>query len=159
MADEIKYLGSTDLLYIAQMINTELQKYVKAVTGKKLSSEDFTSELKDKLSAIDMSKYSTTEQMTSAINIAVSNVIGLQIVKPEGNTLPATGELGKIYLIQNGGENPNIYDEYFWDIDNSKFELFGTTSVDLSGYLKSSELVELSKDECQAVWNTVFPET
>lgn len=39
----------------------------------------------------------------------------------------------------------DVYDEYIWV--NNKWELIGTTSVDLSGYLKASELVELTTTE------------
>lgn len=43
------------------------------------------------------------------------------------------------------GSTNDVYDEYIWV--NNKWELIGTTSVDLSGYLKASELVELTTTE------------
>lgn len=52
------------------------------------------------------------------------------------------------------GTSPNVNDEYFWD--GEKYEIFGTTQVDLTGYLKESDLVEMSAEDVQAVWDSVF---
>ena len=47
-----EYFGSTDLLLLCQLLSTELNKYVLAVSGKGLSTEDFTTALKTKLEGI-----------------------------------------------------------------------------------------------------------
>lgn len=39
------------------------------------------------------------------------------------NSLPASGEAGKIYFVPNGGTSPQMYDEYVWV--NNAFELLG----------------------------------
>lgn len=41
-------------------------------------------------------------------------------------SLPDVGESNVIYLIPNGGSEDNIYDEYFWSDEDSRFELFGS---------------------------------
>jgi hypothetical protein len=150
-----EYLGKSDLLYIVQLLSTEFAKYVKAVEGKDLSANDFTDDLKTKLDGIDLSKYSTTEEMTQAINDALGDVTGLSFEKYDTFAgLPETGVGGVIYLVPNSGTAPNVMDEYFWNGDS--YELFGTTAVDLSGYLKEDDVEELSTDEVKAVWDSVF---
>ena len=61
------------------------------------------------------------------------------------STLPTSGKAATIYLKSKTGSTNDVYDEYIWV--NSKWELIGSTSVDLSGYLKASELVELTTTE------------
>lgn len=53
-------------------------------------------------------------------------------------SLPATGDSGKIYLLQNGGTGSNRYDEYIWV--EARWEKIGTTDIDLSGYAKSKDI-------------------
>lgn len=53
MADKKEYTGKTDLLYLLTLIKSEFDKYVKAVNGKGLSEEDFTTALKTKLAEIE----------------------------------------------------------------------------------------------------------
>ena len=52
-----EYLGKTDWLFITQLLRTEYSKYVKAIEGMGLSTNDFTNELKTKLDDIDTSLY------------------------------------------------------------------------------------------------------
>lgn len=67
-----------------------------------------------------------------------------------------TGAAGTIYLVQNGGSSPNSKDEYFWNSSSSSYEKFGTTDVDLSGYVQSSQLVEITTSDIDAMFNSVF---
>lgn len=48
----IEYFGSSDLLYLLNLMKTEYDKYVKAVSGKDLSTNDFTDAFKTKLEGI-----------------------------------------------------------------------------------------------------------
>jgi hypothetical protein len=57
MAKAYEYIGKSDVLYLIQLISGEISKYQKAVSGKGLSEEDFTTALKDKLDGIDLTKY------------------------------------------------------------------------------------------------------
>jgi hypothetical protein len=54
---QYEYLGKSDVLFLIQLIAGEISKYQKAVSGKGLSTEDFTTALKDKLDGIDLSLY------------------------------------------------------------------------------------------------------
>lgn len=47
--------------------------------------------------------------------------------------LPDTGEKGVLYLVPNNSEEPNVYDEYIWIESQTKYEMLGTTEVDISG--------------------------
>ena len=59
--------------------------------------------------------------------------------------------------------NPNVFEEYIWFTDTSVdpevsyYELIGTTEVDLSGYVKDEEMVEITTAEIDAIIATVWP--
>ena len=56
-------------------------------------------------------------------------------------TLPASGQNGKIYLVpidESGGPADNIYEEYIWV--NNAWEMIGTTEMDLTNYVQFSDL-------------------
>lgn len=93
--------------------------------------------------------YQTAEQVNAAIKSAISGIteIDFQVV----TSLPDAGENGTIYLISNGGASGNSYDEYIYIADTGKFEKIGTTEVDLTGYLKSDDLTEMTEDEIKAI--------
>ena len=56
-----------------------------------------------------------------------------------------------IYLLSNEGAGNNIYDEYI--VVNGKPEKIGTTEVDLSGYVKSADLTEITNEEIDSIVN------
>ena len=89
------------------------------------------------------SGYQTSSQVQTAINSALSGITGIdfQVV----TDLPATGVKGTIYLKSNGGSNSNTYDEYVYV--NNKWEKIGTTEVDLSGYLKDTDVTAIPNTE------------
>ena len=62
--------------------------------------------------------------------------------------------MGTIYLVTNSGSTPNTSDEYFWN--GTAYELFGTTAVDLTNYLQSDDVQEMSATDVQAIWTSVF---
>ena len=43
-----------------------------------------------------------------------------------------------------------MYDEYLWI--NNKWELFGTTEVDLSGYVEETDLIAITNAEIDAIF-------
>lgn len=176
-----EYLGKTDWLFITQLLQSEYAKYVRVVEGMGLSANDFTDALKDKLDAIDISLYSkllspsfsgtptvptaqvgdnssqiaNTAFVVKAITDALAQITGISFSKVSSfKALPEEGVNGTIYLVPNKGNGDNTFDEYYWD--GTKYELFGTTAVDLSDYLKKEDVEELSTDEVKAVWDSVF---
>lgn len=69
-----------------------------------------------------------------------------------------TGAGGTIYLVQNTGSSPNSKDEYFWNSAGSTpgYEKFGTTDIDLSGYVQATDLVEITTSDIDSMFATVF---
>lgn len=75
--------------------------------------------------------YSKNETYTQQeVNNLIASIqkVTIKIV----DTLPTTGEENVIYFIPKTGSNNDSYDEYMWI--NNKWELIGTTAVDLSDY-------------------------
>lgn len=158
---EIKYVSNENLLYVWQKIKLKLADKVDEVEGKGLSTNDFTDELKEKLLNAGNSSFSgdyndltnkptliTEEDINEAINDALKDIQGISYSVVE--TLPTTGEAGVIYLVSNSGTNTNIYDEYIYV--NENFEKIGTTEVDLSEYVKFTDLVELTNAEIDTIF-------
>lgn len=87
--------------------------------------------------------YQTASDVSTAINTALNGITGIsyQVVA----SLPQTGEAGVIYLISNNGANPNIYDEYIYY--GNSFEKIGTTDVDLTGYMLTTDMVAITNSE------------
>lgn len=85
----------------------------------------------------------TTAFVTNAIATAVAGIstLSFEVV----STLPESGKTATIYLKSKTGTTNDIYDEYIWV--NEKWELIGSTSVDLTGYMKEADLVELTTTE------------
>ncbi|MCM1034931.1 MAG: hypothetical protein NC346_02400 [Prevotella sp.] len=75
----------------------------------------------------------------------VNNLLAGKIQIKSVATLPATGESNIIYLVPNSGTGNNVKDEYIY-VDG-KFELIGTTAVDLSGFYTKESIDTLLKDK------------
>lgn len=88
-----------------------------------------------------------TAFVTDAITTAIAGVAGVQFLIVQ--SLPASGAAGTIYLISNGGATGNSYDEYIWV--NNSWEKIGTTDVDLSGYVQTSDLVAITSNEIDTI--------
>lgn len=80
----------------------------------------------------------TTFKTELEIQQMISNASSLK--KEVATSLPATGKDDVIYLVQDPkGKDNNNYLEYLWL--NGKYELIGSTQVDLSGYAKLEDIV------------------
>lgn len=97
--------------------------------------------------AINAAGYQTSAQVTAAINDALADVTGIsyEVI----TTFPATGQAGVIYLKANSGLAPNVYDEYIWY--NNNYEKIGTTDVDLSGYMLTTDMVAITNGEIDSI--------
>lgn len=78
----------------------------------------------------------TKGYVDTSITTAISGITGVEFEVVQ--TLPATGDAGTIYLVPNQGTTPNIYDEYIYV--NNAFEKIGTTEIDLSNYVTTTDL-------------------
>lgn len=91
----------------------------------------------------------TTAFVQAAIAAGIEGITGFEFVVVE--SLPPTGEIGKIYLVSSGGSGQNAYNEYIWV--NSAWEQIGTTAMDLSGYWSKTELVAITTTEIDAMFS------
>ena len=200
----IEYLDKSGLTLLISKIKTALIGKVDVENGKGLSTNDYTSAEKQKLSgiasgaqvnviesvkvngtkltpsskAVDISVPTKTSQLTndsgyqsatavesiitakgyqtaSQVNSAISTAVGkiTQISYSKVNSLPATGATGVIYLVAHSHGTQDIYDEYIWMADSKTFEKIGNTDIDLSGYVKTTDLTAITTDELNAMWS------
>ena len=71
------------------------------------------------------------------------------------DSLPETGDSKYIYLLPKyESETQNSYDEYIWY--DSAWEKIGTTEIDLSDYVKSSDMHEITANEVNTILNAVW---
>ncbi len=200
----IEYLDKSGLTLLISKIKDALSGKVDVVSGKGLSTNDYTSAEKQKLSgiasgaqanviesvkvngtaltpnskAVDVSVptkvsqltndsgfqnatqvnatitgkgYQTQSQVQSLINSAVGNITSIKYEKV--SSLPTTGSNGVIYLVSHSHGTQDIYDEYIWISDSKTFEKIGSTDIDLSAYLKHSELTAISTNDLNTMWS------
>lgn len=59
-------------------------------------------------------------------------------------SLPGTGQPNIIYLIRNtsSAESDNLYDEYIWNVSDTKYEKIGSTQADFTNYYQKTEADE-----------------
>lgn len=128
---------------------------VTDVISKGLLCEEFTADGKTKLKVgngtntyadlpyaggdIDITKYSTTEEVNNAISDAISALGNLMTVKgivEDTTKLPTTdNKIGDVYLVGVQGETTDSFSEYIWT-ENNKWEFMGrvATEVNLDAY-------------------------
>lgn len=94
-------------------------------------------------------------QTESQVNTLISNSTKLSKEIVEALPEVASASENKIYLIlKSSGESGNIYDEYM--LVNGAMEKVGDTSMNLDGYYNSTNFTEMSNEEVDSTWNTVF---
>ena len=198
------YLDKSGLTLLISKIKSALGGKVDVVSGKGLSTNDYTSAEKQKLSGIangaqvnviesvkvngtkvepssksvDISVptkvsqltndsgfqtstqvnsivtgkgYQTQSQVQSLINSAVGNITSIRYEKV--TSLPATGSNGVIYLVAHSHGTQDIYDEYIWLSETKTYEKIGNTDIDLSAYVKKSELTAITTNDLNTMWS------
>lgn len=132
--------------------NPVQNKAVQAELAKKapIASPSFTGTPKVPTASAgtNNTQAASTAFVTSAISTAMAGITKLdfQVVQ----TLPSTGVKGTFYLIANSGSGQNVYDEYLWI--NNKYEKLGTREIDLSSYIKQSDMVAITNSEIDAAF-------
>ena len=100
-------------------------------------------------SAITAKGYQTESQVNNIVNAAVANAAHLK--RTIVDELPTTGEENTIYLVPSASsKDSNVKDEYMWI--NSAWEKIGSSEVDLTGYLKESDLTVITTAEIDAMF-------
>ena len=98
---------------------------------------------------IDAKGYQTASQVNSIVNTAVANAAHLK--RAIVDVLPESGEENTIYLVPSASsKDGNVKDEYMWI--NSAWEKIGSSEVDLTGYLKESDLTVITTAEIDALF-------
>lgn len=97
----------------------------------------------------------TTTEMNTAIANAVSSAGHLKRSVVSSLPAVASADADTIYMLAKStsdagyDESANVYTEYM--VINNKWEKIGDTSVDLTDYLKSSEIVAITNAEIDAI--------
>lgn len=94
--------------------------------------------------------YQTQTQVQSLINSAVRNITSIRYEKV--TSLPLQGSNGVIYLVAHSHGTQDIYDEYIWLAETKTYEKIGNTDIDLSAYVKSSELTAITTNDLNTMW-------
>jgi len=199
----VEYLDKSGLTLLISKIKAALGGKVDVVSGKGLSTNDYTNAEKSKLSdiasgaqvnviesvkvngtaltpsnkSVDVTVptkvsqltndsefqtstqvnsivtgkgYQTQSQVQSLINSAVGNIASIRYEKV--TSLPATGSNGVIYLVAHSHGTQDIYDEYIWISETKTYEKIGNTDIDLSAYVKKSELTAITTNDLNTMW-------
>lgn len=199
----VEYLDKSGLTLLISKIKAALGGKVDVVSGKGLSTNDYTNAEKNKLSdiasgaqvnviesvkvngtaltpsnkSVDVTvptkvsqltndsefqtstqvnsivtgkRYQTQSQVQSLINSAVGNITSIRYEKV--TSLPATGSNGVIYLVAHSHGTQDIYDEYIWISETKTYEKIGNTDIDLSAYVKKSELTAITTNDLNTMW-------
>lgn len=106
-------------------------------------------------SEVDLSDYSTTAQVTQAINDAIAALGNLMTVKGVVATkdeLPTEdNKVGDVYFVGEDGDTGDSYAEYVWT-ESNKWEYIGKiTEVDLSDYYTKTKVDELLANKVDTV--------
>ena len=117
--------------------STDSKASTSISTLKDLLNQSVTTEknLKEIIASGNLDKYVTEPKLQEAL-------AKIKTLKKEvADTLPSTGQDDVIYLVKDSkGKANNVYLEYLW-LD--KWELIGSTEVDLSGYAKTEDLDQI----------------
>lgn len=96
----------------------------------------------------DGADYIKKAELTEEVKSLIGNTKALEFSVVE--ELPSSGEKSIIYLVSNSKAENDAYDEYIFV--NGKFEKIGTTSVDLSDYVKTSDITSITNEEIDTLF-------
>lgn len=112
-------------------------KAVKSEVDKKIN-------LSDKSSVVDNTSSDSQVPSAKAVYDLYSTIPKWQVkIATSVNDLPATGQLGTIYLVKGTGKDKNNYEEYFWNdaTDTPGYEKFGGIDMDISNFITMSDVI------------------
>lgn len=151
-ADRIGELWAAMKVLLAGKVDTDtLKEYPKvdavvAAITEALKSYPTDSEMQTAI-ATALTNYMTSSEINDAIAAAVSSATGLRYELVD--ELPEVGENNVIYLLPNGSEGSNFYDEWFYF--GEKWERIGSTGVNLDNYWSKSDLQIMTAEELEEI--------
>ena len=153
--DQLPVVGMNNKIYLLPVRNITAETTVSGATVS-VNKTTFVSELVNNGTYVFTFDGTNWTYSGNAINLDDYG-ISLDIGTPVANDT--------ITIVLANASNPNIFEEYIWFTDDSVtpevsyYELIGTTEVDLSGYVKDEEMVEITTAEIDAIIDTVWPPT
>lgn len=133
-----KYLDNDGLLYLLQNLLAKISAKQDPITISEVISSSSTNQT-----------VAGSKAVYDYVTSVLASVTGLSVEIVD--TLPAAGQSNVLYLVPKSTTSPdNSYDEYMW-IGN-KWELIGTTAVDLSGYLKTTDIADWAKADSKPTY-------
>ncbi|MDR1214445.1 MAG: hypothetical protein LBK54_10250 [Propionibacteriaceae bacterium] len=137
-------LAAGDVPMVAGQTQTVAQKFtaVDTTVGGKV----------DKTSVVQVEGDSTTNVISQAAVSGMLSDIRDSIVNMEFQTvsqLPTTGQSNVIYLQRDESQQSGPYTEYCWLESESRFEMIGTTEIDLTPYLEILSLAAATGQSTQ----------
>lgn len=95
----------------------------------------------------------TTAFVKAAIDAALAGISGVSFSFV--SELPSSGSAGIFYFVpqSGGGTTGDVYDEYIWDATNSTFEKIGSTAVDMTGYVQTSQMGAISNSTIDSIFS------
>lgn len=110
---------------------------------------------------VESAAFPSTVKVQEMIAAELGDITGVDFVVVAANeNLPETGVKGKFYLKATGTTGNNKYDEYVWvnhgtvEEPDYGYEKLGTMEVDLTGYIKESDLQFATKADIDAIFST-----
>ena len=109
-------------------------------------------------SGTNTTQIATTAFVKTAVSGAIADAVAdiTQFKFSVVESLPTTGVVGTIYLIKHSHTTSDGYDEYIWLGDSLKYEKLGNTDVDLSGYVKTSQMSAMTNTEIQSAVDQAY---
>ena len=134
-SDKIYLAKDTSRLYV---YNKTLGRLIEiANTATNVAHANTASYTEDPDDPAETDRIASQKWTNSAIAEAIGQITEFKILIV--NQLPSSGEPYTIYFVPSEDpETGNIYEEYMWL--NNKWELLGTTKIDLSNYYNSYEV-------------------
>ena len=133
MDNPMPFIDREGLLFLL----TQLYQDINAKSTVTISTDINSSSTNDTVAG--------TKAVYDFVTAALADVARFSAVIVE--SLPTTGDTNKLYLVAktSGGTADNGYDEYLFI--NGKWEKIGSTDIDLSEYLKKSDIHILTNSE------------
>lgn len=141
MNEGLAFLDKERTKQLWLFVKTELAKKANVVDLDDLVDDDTFAETL----ATTLANYPTKAELNNALSAATKREVVDQL-PPESE-----GDPKAIYFVpaQGTSEEKNIKEEYM--LINGKWEMIGTTRMDLSGYWSKTELRAMTQDELASV--------
>ena len=144
MANKYTRLDDNGLLFLLQQIKAKIDAMIDAMTV-----------------TIDSTITADSTNANAAGSKAVYDFVTKAIADVSGfhaeivSELPETGKTNILYLVaKTEAASGDGYDEYLYI--NGAWERVGSTDIDLSGYVKASEMHAITNTEITAIVNQVW---